>query len=68
MKNNHIQTAIKALKRAREKYQIDHDRFQVAENSARQSKEMMAAEILKLDRQIADHEGKPQPQNELALS
>lgn len=57
MKNNHLKTAVKALKRAREKYQIDHDRFEVAEKSAKESKAMMANEITKLDKQIAEHEG-----------
>jgi coenzyme F420-reducing hydrogenase delta subunit len=59
MKHKHLQTAVKALKRARTKYEIDLERFEVAEKSARESKELMAAEIEKLNKQIKEIEGEP---------
>lgn len=57
MKNNHIQTAVKALKRQLEKYRTDRDKFEAAENSARDSKEFFAKEILRLEKQIQQLEG-----------
>lgn len=53
----HLEPVVKSLKRAREKFQVDHDRFEVAENSARHNKELMAAEIERLNKQIKEHEG-----------
>jgi hypothetical protein len=68
MKNNHIATAVKALKRQREKFQIDRDKFEVSENSARKSKEFFEEEIVKLDAQIAELEKTLPKQKELELT
>jgi len=68
MKNNHIATAVKALKRQRDKYQNDRDRFEVEENSARKSKEFFEGELEKLDTQIADLEKTLPKEKELNLN
>jgi len=65
MKNNHIQTAIKALKKQHDKYQIERDKFEVAENSAKESKEFFASELVKLSKQITSLEGIAQKELEL---
>ena len=59
MKNNHshIKTAVKALNRQLEKYRNDRDRFEVAENSARESKEFFEKEIQRLKTQVQELEG-----------
>lgn len=59
MKNNHshIKTAVKALNRQLEKYRSDRDRFEVAENSARESKEFFEKEIQRLKTQVQELEG-----------
>lgn len=57
MKNNHIQTAIKALKRQLDKYIIEREKFEVAELNARESKEFFAKEILRLEKQVQQLEG-----------
>jgi hypothetical protein len=59
MKNNHLKTAVKALRRARDKYQIDFERFETDENTAKQNKELIAREIERLDKQILEIEGEP---------
>lgn len=56
MKNNHMVTAVKALKRQLSKYEIQRDRFESEENSARSSKEFFSQEIAKLDKQISEIE------------
>lgn len=66
MKNNHLKTAVKALKKQVEKYRIDRDKFEVAENSARESKEFFASEIERLESQISELEGATQ--KELSLT
>lgn len=57
MKNNHIQTAVKALKRQLTKFENDRDRWEASENGARDNKEFFIGEIDKLKKQIADLEG-----------
>lgn len=57
MKNGHIATAIKALKRQLSKYQTERERFEVAEKTAKASKDFFAAEIDKINKQIASLEG-----------
>lgn len=66
-KTNHIQAAVNSLKKAREQYQTDHDKFEVAENSARRSKEMMSTEIAKLNKQIAAYD-EPSKYNSLVAA
>jgi hypothetical protein len=53
MKNNFLTTALKALKKQRNVYQTDRDRYEVAENTAKQNKENCESEINKLDEQIS---------------
>jgi hypothetical protein len=57
MKNSHITTAIKALKRQLLKYQTERERFEVAEKTAKASKDFFTAEIEKINKQIASLEG-----------
>lgn len=52
MKNNHIQTAIKALNRQLAKLRDDRDKFETAENTARQNKEFFEKEIAELEAKI----------------
>lgn len=56
MKNNYMKTALKAMKKQREVYQTDRDRFEVDENSAKKNKELCEAELMKLDKQIKELE------------
>lgn len=58
MKNNHLATAIKALRKQITKYEIDRDKFDAAERSAKESKEFFTAEIKRLEVQIKQLEGK----------
>jgi chromosome segregation ATPase len=67
MKNNHIQTAIKALNRQLVKLRNDRDKFEVAEQSARQSKEFFEKEIAELEAKIVLLEA-PEKQKELELT
>lgn len=57
MKNGHLATAVKALKRQVEKYEIQRERFEVDEKSAKESKEFFTAEIKRLNAQINSLEG-----------
>lgn len=52
MKNGHLVTAVKALKRQVQKYEIERERFEVEERSAKESKEFFTAEIKRLEAQI----------------
>ena len=67
MKNNHLQTAVKALKKQVDKYKTDRDRFEVAERSAKDSKEFFAKEVERLEKQIKQLEG-TETQKELSLT
>lgn len=57
MKNGHLATAIKALKKQVEKYEIERDRFEVEEKSAKESKLFFSKEIERLNAQINQLEG-----------
>lgn len=57
MKNGHLTTAIKALKKQVEKYRIERERFEVDERSAKESKEFFSKEIDRLEKQIQSLEG-----------
>jgi len=61
MKKYDNTSAINALKRTQKKYQIDFERFEVAEQTARNNKELIAKEIARLDKQIQQLEGETVP-------
>jgi hypothetical protein len=67
MKNNFLATALKALKKQRNVYQTDRDRYEVAEKTAKQNKESCEAELVKLDKQIASIKDVGEKQKELEL-
>ena len=56
MKNNHIQTAVKALKRQYAKYEFERDKAENAEKTAVQAKEYFESELINLAEQIASLE------------
>lgn len=56
MKNNHIQTAVKALQRQLKKLENDHDRWEAAENTARQNKDFFEVEANRIKHQIQELE------------
>jgi SMC interacting uncharacterized protein involved in chromosome segregation len=51
-----IQRVIRELKKLREKYQNDRDRYEVAENSAREQKEFWQGKVDDIQTQIEGHE------------
>lgn len=57
MKQTHIQTAVKALKRQADKYNAEAIKFEVMEKNARQSKDFFTSESIKIHDQIASLEG-----------
>lgn len=58
MKNtNHVQTAIKALKRQREKYVIERDKAHKAAKECVENETFFEVEIKRLDAQISSLEG-----------
>lgn len=68
MKKYDLSSVVNAMKRARTKYEVDFERFEVAEQSAKKSKELIAAEIEKLNKQIKEIEGEPVAQKETQLN
>lgn len=59
MRNNHINTAIKALKKQREKYAAERDKAAQYEEQAKNNKAFFEYEIQKLDQQIELIQGVP---------
>lgn len=57
MKNNHILTAVKALKKQREKFEIEVEKATFYEEQAKKNKAFFEGEIKRLDVQIASLEG-----------
>jgi hypothetical protein len=70
MKNNFLATALKALKKQRNVYQTDRDRYEVAEQTAKENKENCERELVDLDKQIDETEKKLgiKEQKELTLT
>jgi predicted nucleic acid-binding Zn-ribbon protein len=71
MKNNFLATALKALKKQRNVYQTDRDRYEVAERTAKENKQNCESELVKLDKQIEELEKqipKKAEQKELSLT
>lgn len=56
MKNNHIQTAVKALQRQLKKLENDRDKWELAENTARQNKDFFEIEANRIKHQIQELE------------
>lgn len=68
MKNNHLKTAVKALQRQLAKLENDRDRWESAENTARQNKDFFEVEANRIKRQIEDLKELEIPSNELELT